>query len=508
MKKQSRASVILRNTLSNYMQYVVKVGISLISIPIIIRLMGKELYGLWELVMSMIGFIGLLDFGFATSVVKYVAESKGQKDSKRMNLIVSTVFYAYLFLAAAVVILSSGFAFLYSDLFHLPDTVTDVAPWVMILIGIRTALNFPFSVYRGVLFGHQRIALLNAIEIVMNILEATASILVLYLGFGIIGFACAYLASYLLKALTRMYFSYRETENLHVSVKLFQKDKLREVTSVSLYLFIILASGTIAAQVDRIVIKLFAALEAVAVYSVAAKMSNYVFRLAKQFINALTPLIAELKGAGETKNIQRVMLEGTKLSLIIVSPLAMSLFFFSKDLMVAWIGPDFEESGVVLSILLLAIFPTVIQANAGNILAMTDNHRFAAWTSLGSAILNVIMSVILIQFLGLPGVALGTLISAFVMQTILVLYTCRVIPIDITKLLIRSILPIIPPMIPAFLIMFIIRVYIHPTNLILVGIESGIGAAVYLIFAYFLSFDQKEKNLYRGKVLKFIKRKK
>ena len=69
-----------------------------------------------------------------------------------------------------------------------------------------------------------------------------------------------------------------------------------------------------------VVIKLFLPLSAVALYAVAAKVSEYTFLLNKQFSNALMPLVSQLHGRGDHDAIRRIMTDGTRFLLALAVP--------------------------------------------------------------------------------------------------------------------------------------------------------------------------------------------
>ena len=67
-----------------------------------------------------------------------------------------------------------------------------------------------------------------------------------------------------------------------------------------------------------------------------------------------------------------------------------------------------------LQILMAAVFFSTLQLNAANVLGMSGGHRSVAWTMLGSAALNITLSIILIPRLGLAGAALATLVTVWI----------------------------------------------------------------------------------------------
>jgi O-antigen/teichoic acid export membrane protein len=75
----------LLNILSSYLRFVVSIGAVVFVTPLIIERIGLESYGIWALVLATVGLLGLMDFGLATSAVKFVAEKTGQSDNAGRN---------------------------------------------------------------------------------------------------------------------------------------------------------------------------------------------------------------------------------------------------------------------------------------------------------------------------------------------------------------------------------------------------------------------------------------
>ena len=60
--------------------------IAIIITPIILSLVGKEEYGLYSLVYSMMAYFSVLDFGFGNAMIRYVSKNKAEnKDDKNIN---------------------------------------------------------------------------------------------------------------------------------------------------------------------------------------------------------------------------------------------------------------------------------------------------------------------------------------------------------------------------------------------------------------------------------------
>ncbi|MEW6211249.1 MAG: oligosaccharide flippase family protein, partial [Acidobacteriota bacterium] len=122
MQAESRdhSSQIIRNVLMNWVAFAVTMIAGFLMSPFLVRHLGDAVYGVWVLLGSLAGYLGLLDFGLIPSMVKYVAEHRARSDQQAINrlMTVGVVIYSVMgmiSLAASLVI-----AFTFNDIFHTP----------------------------------------------------------------------------------------------------------------------------------------------------------------------------------------------------------------------------------------------------------------------------------------------------------------------------------------------------------------------------------------------------
>ena len=98
----------------------------------------------------------------------------------------------------------------------------------------------------------------------------------------------------------------------------------------------------------------------------------------------------------------------------------------------------------ILHIFLGVVFMAVFDATASRVLLGTGQVKFDAAISLGSAILNLTLSLVLVWQLGIIGVALGTLIPATICNLFVsVPYTCRLCGLPVHRLYIAVFVPLL-----------------------------------------------------------------
>lgn len=103
---------------------VVAAVVGLVTVPLVIGYLGKDLYGLWAAVGSLVPWVGLFDPGITAGLVNALAEAHGRDAREDARSYFSTAFFALLGVQVVLaILLATGFAAL---------------PWASLVSGVRT----------------------------------------------------------------------------------------------------------------------------------------------------------------------------------------------------------------------------------------------------------------------------------------------------------------------------------------------------------------------------------
>lgn len=492
------------NIASNYLRVVVGIAVMFFLIPFTVSRLGVDLFGLWSLVFAVVGMFGLLDLGFATAAMKYVAELTASGDRAGRNEVLATLLAIYGVLGLICIALVAILAGPAAGWFALAPDKARPFTLVLWLLGSAVAINFPASLIKAVLIGSGRMHLVNAIELVTTLVNAALVVILLEAGLGLMGMAIATAVTMLLGPAVMLPLAIRLTPGLSVSPRLFSRARVRELLGFSVYFFIANVAVLVILRMDPVVIKMYLPLTAIAIYAVGAKIAEYAYLLNKQFSNALMPLVSQSKGAGDTATVRRVLVDGTRFLLAIAMPFIALLLFYSEPFVILWMGEAFAESVPTLRILLVAMLLASVQLNAANVLGMTGKHRFVAFAMGGSALLNLVLSLVLVQFFGLLGVALGTLIATFLVEFLLVVpRACRDQGLALAGFVRQAIWPTLPALIPALGTAWLLARWQPIDGFVWIFAEGGISALVYFSAFYWSGLSGAERQLIAGKLGRF-----
>jgi O-antigen/teichoic acid export membrane protein len=306
------------------------------------------------------------------------------------------------------------------------------------------------------------------------------------------------------------YFVYRRNAytvfpSLSLNPRRFLWSRVRELTGFSVYVSIIDWANKLNYSIDAIVIGAYLGASAVAIWTVPQRLAEMLQRLTNQFNGIIFPVVVDSDAGEKPEHLRMIFIEGTRLSLITVLPLAAALFLLADPLIRAWVGPKFLDSIVVTQILICVIAIRVGNATATTVLKGAGEHRMLAFTNAGSALANVALSLLWIRRFGLVGQAYGTLIPVAA-ASVVILWpaACRRVGIRKMDAFRRAIWPTLWPVVPMAMVVIPLRNAL-PAQLSSVALAGAVGAIGYL--AVFLAFavNKDERQVYLAKATEILR---
>jgi O-antigen/teichoic acid export membrane protein len=502
-------ATVARNVGTRYVAIAAETLLGLVMLPFNLSHLGPAEYGLWVLLGSLTVHFSTLELGYGSGLVKFVAQYRAQRDARALNEVASTLFFVFSALGVLAYSVVVGVAFNLDHLFNITPAQAETGRWVLLIIGTYVALNFPFSVYGGIISGFQRYDVNNAQAVVTSLVVALVNVLVLKAGYGLVPLVAATttvrVASYFIYRRN----AFRVFPLLEIRPSLFRRSRLREITGFSIYASIIDWANKLNYQMDQVVIGVFLGSAAVAVWAPAERIISGVQRLTNQLNGVLFPAIVDSDASRRDARLQQILLQGTRLSLAMVVPVAVTLVMLADPLVHAWLRHNAEKvAGCIPVIQILAVAVTIRVGNAtGNtLLKGAGQHRLVAWVNLGTGVVNAILSVALIHSFGLTGVAWGTLIP-IAAAAFFILYpaACRRVGLPLSRAVLQSILPAVWPGVAVAGLLAFTR-QISSGTLLAVALQAALGGVVYLALFLTVAIGKRDRADYLAKVTQVTRR--
>ncbi|MGH9371349.1 MAG: oligosaccharide flippase family protein [Vicinamibacterales bacterium] len=500
---EGQFATVARNLSTRYVAIAAEIITGLVMLPFNLSHLGKDQYGLWVLLGSLTVHFSTLDLGYASGLVKFVAKYRAHRDARALNEIASTLFCVFTGIALVAYAIVMAVAFNLDWFFALTADQAQLGQGVLLITGFYVALNFPFSVFGGVISGFQRYSINNTMTVAVTIVVALTNVAVLLAGYGLLALVAATTTVRVLAYIVYRRNAYRVFPALSIRPSLFRRHRLREVTGFSVYASIIDWANKLNYQIDQLIIGMFLGSAAVAVWAPAERIAWGVQRMTNQLNGVLFPTVVDNHASEQRQKLQQILLEGTRLSLVMVIPVAVALIVLADPLVRAWLGKQaasVEGCIPVLQILAAAVTIRVGNATGTTVLKGAGEHRFLAWVNLATGVVNAGLSILFIKRFGLVGVAFGTLLPVAA-SSMFILYpaACRRVGVPLRRALIESLLPAFwPAVVVAALLAFTRE--ISSGTLLAVAFQGAIGGVLYLALFFGLAISKTDRAYYRSKV--------
>jgi O-antigen/teichoic acid export membrane protein len=442
----TEARTVTVNLSTRYLAIVVEMLVGLLVLPFNIAHLGKAAYGLWVLTTSVTAYFSVLDLGYSGAIVKFVAEHRARRETRALNEVLSTTFFLYAGFATAAYLVAIAIALFLDRVLHIGPDQLYVGRVVLLVTSVNVAVGMTFTVFGGVINGFQRYDLNNITGAASSVVVAIVNVLVLVAGYGLVALV---VATTVVRVLTYWVYranAYRVFPELTLRFALFNTRRLRELTSFSFFMALIDWANRVNYSIDAIVIGILLGTPAVAVWSVGQRLAETTQRLTNQLNDILFPNVVDHSASSRLDRLQSLFLVCTRLSLASVVPIGLALVLTGDLLVRAWVGPDFSGSVIVVRLLALTVIVRVGTAVSNTLLKGAGDHKFVAYTNVTTAVVNLGLSIVLARWMGLAGVAIGTLVPVgFTAMFVIFPAGCRRVELPLTRALAHAVWPAIWP---------------------------------------------------------------
>jgi O-antigen/teichoic acid export membrane protein len=419
----SSLKTLSKNIFSNWVGYAIHAAIGLLLTPYLLSCLGESRFGVWALVTGVTGYYGLLDAGFRVGITRFLTRYRATGDYEKMNRTASTGFVALVICAFGLTLTTLAISLTFQNIFRIERELHTEVFWAILIVGMSTAGQFIFFVYSAVFAATQRYEVSNAIGVTTRLLTVALTVFFLNLGFGLIGVCSAAALANLTDYMIRWRVAKSLLPELSIRLGMSNWASAWEFLHFSVWNMATDASRQIIYNTDAIIIGIFLAPSSIANYALAVTICNQILQLFKPMGAVFFPFFAELDAKGDKVAIQVVYLNGTKFLVSLALVVGTIGFVWADDFYQLWIGDraTSDTEFKVSTIFRLIIFSTVLAASqrvGAQLLIAMGRIKLRALLIIGEALLNLALSVGLIPYFGLVGVAVGTLIPAVLFQGI------------------------------------------------------------------------------------------
>ncbi len=406
---------------------------SLIFIPLYIKFMGIESYGLVGIFASLQALFCLLDMGLGTTINREMAKlSVLPGKAGEMRDLVRTLEMIYwgvaVVIGIAVVGLSAPIAHYWVKADKLSPATIQQA---LMITGGVLAFQWPVSLYSGGLMGLQKQVLLNGIEIGVATLRGVGAVLVLWLiSPTILAFFTWQIFISLFRTSITAGFLWRNIPKPGHRPH-FRKNIIINIWRFAAGMTGISVTAIILTQTDKIVLSKILPLEMFGYYTLATVVASTLYRFVGPVFSALFPRFSQLVMLHDQIALKELYHKSCQLMSVMILPAAIVVSLFSPEILLLWTGNPVTVANTH-SIVSLLIIGTALNGLMNLPYALQLAHgwtKLAFYTNIIASIILVPMIYFLCTHYGAVGAAAAWIIlnSGYVLITIQIMHR-RLLP--------------------------------------------------------------------------------
>lgn len=437
------------NIFYNAFGNVFSVVFGFVSTAVLVDNFDLEIYGIFTLCMVFAGYFGFLDFGVDQATTKFVSQYR-QNQAKVGDVISS----ALLFSALAGLVLFIVFlilAFYQNRIFNVSPANSDLVQNLFIILSFYTLFFWPIKLSLNVLQGYEKYGYTVIQNILLVILYVINLIVCIKKGYPMDLYFLGVCGSRLLVYLILWLECFRLL-NLRLRLSIAS---LREMLSFSFYVFLTKILGVLNYQTDTLIISTFLPIEKLSGYDFASK-----FHSLPKMANAIlaNPLIPNSASNVENNDyLRKMVLDNSRLNVGLITGGIGCLILFIQPIYANWLSKELSSlaiyAQVFVSYWLLNAHTGVFSA----VLLGMGRQKLIFRYSLFVTVANLVLSLLLVNYFGVLGVILGTVVSNVVGMPVFLWIALRNLGIEFSSYIHHVILPQMRSVFCLVIVFYIIR---------------------------------------------------
>jgi O-antigen/teichoic acid export membrane protein len=418
---------------------------------------GPAILGGYFLFLAYYGIFDLVaDGGFGGAVVKRISEGAEKNE------------FFSAFLALRILLLSVALIVMFLAQPYLVD-ISGAGLFTPLILAILTGSLYT-SLYSG-LYGQGRIGIVKAGELLSFFGRIVIQVGAVFLGYGLGGLLGGFIAGLIIGGIIFLRF-------INLSLVSFSRRHVKSLLIFSFWIFLTAGGNLVFSISDVILIGYFLTNTDVGIYRTALQLTSVATFTTIALQSVLYPQISGWSSRGEVPRIQQSISRAFTYSLLLAVPVGVGGWILGESLLYYLYGAAFTPGTGALTILLaMQIVNVFMYLEIMSLNALDRPHDSFRATS-AAALLNIFLNIALIPPLGILGAAIATALSMGVNAIIAFVLLRRIVPVQIEK---KSVLSIIISSLIMGVAVVIMRSFLPITSAFVLFALVSIGTVIYLV---------------------------
>ena len=380
---------------------------------VFIKILGVEYNGLNGLFINIITFLSLLELGISNAITYNLYKYVKDNDIETIKSIM--FFYKKAYRYIALLILIAGLLVMPFLQLIIHDVSIDINIYIAyLLFMLSTVATYILAYKRNIIIADQKNYIISIVQIIYIVILNSLQIVILfftkdYYLFLIIKIVCAILENIVINTIANKMYGYLKDKN----VKALKPAIKNAIISRIKALIIHKSSWAVTSGTDNILISVFLGIKTVGLYT----CYNYIITsVRKVFGNIIQTTTSSIGNLLVEKDYEKNYITFKKIHFLnfwIAVDTSVCLLLITQPFITLWVGKKYLLDFSVLLVLVLNYFQMMMRSTYGSFKDAAGIWVEDKYVPLIQLSINLISSILLLKFIGLKGVFIGTIICNF-----------------------------------------------------------------------------------------------
>jgi O-antigen/teichoic acid export membrane protein len=348
--------LLARNTLWNLVGNGAPIVVAVLCIPLLIKGLGVDRFGVLSLVLAVIGYASLFDLGLGRALTQLVASKLGTGEDHEVPSLVWTSLLLMLllgFVGTIVVVLASPW--LVHRVLRLPSSLQTESLHSFYLLGLSLPSVICTAALRGLLEAQQRFDIVNALRIPLGVFSLIGPLFVLLFSKNLGLVVAVLVGGRVIGCVAHFLLCLRTTPELHVRIA-WRSSSLGPLFRFGGWMTVSNIIGPLMVTCDRFLIGALLSASAVAYYATPYELVTKLWIIPGALMGVMFPAFS----TSSTQDQNRMALlfgRSVKYLLLVLFPMVLLVIVLAQDGLKLWLGAEFaQNSARVLQWLAVGVF--------------------------------------------------------------------------------------------------------------------------------------------------------
>lgn len=415
-KENSRTKNSIYNFISSIGAQLITIVMNFVCRTVFISTLGKSYLGIGGLFSNILSMLSLAELGVGTAMLFKLYEPLANNNRQRIQALMK--FYKQIYRIIAIVIAAIGLClipflpYIISDY----DTLGDLglnATLIFLLYLANSVYSYMFFAYRSAIIkADQKEYMLTTVSyvviIVQNVLQMISLVLwknfIIYLLIMIIASVSQNIVYAIIAQIKYPYINEKNDQKL-------EKTEVKEIVKDCQALLLYKINGVVLKSTDNIVLSAFMGLTTVAEYSNYYIFYTTINTLFTKVFDSVGHSIGNLHTTHNNEYEYKIFKSMELITMLLGGMAFVGIALIADELIETWIGSDWVIGAGFSAIMGFEIFTLSLRLMLSKYRNTMGLFQQAKYRPLVGAIVNIVLSIILVNYIGVTGVILGTVIA-------------------------------------------------------------------------------------------------